>query len=214
MKITIERKVFSKFEDFHLGVVLLRGISNSGSDRKIASLMEEVADFIRLNFSAKNKSGSATISPMQAALRDFGETPIKFHSSVEGMMKAILAGRKLERASKLEDCISYVSLKNIAPISGYDLKSIGSIALGVSGKSEVVISDGKKVIARGKKISERARLSASTKDAVVLFSALPPITKPALLRIMAEFRDVAEMFCGGSYASYVLGEKQPEIMVK
>ncbi|HLC65412.1 MAG TPA: phenylalanine--tRNA ligase beta subunit-related protein [Candidatus Nanoarchaeia archaeon] len=232
MRVIADKKLFRKFEGLHVGVVVLKGIDNRGDDRKIFGLLEEVENFVRLNFTYEKLARSATISSWRSAYDEFGERPEKYHCSVEGLMGNVLGGKAVRGANKLQDVINYLSLKHIVPVGGFDLNSVnGNLRLCFASgketffdgkkrsrpsKGEVILKDDKEVASRkwNWKASHNFRLRASSKDSIILIDALPPVSKATLTKIMEDLKDVAQMFVGGKFYQYILSEKQPEIVAE
>ncbi len=50
MKLTISKKILSKFPKLNVGIVIAKGIDNKGKSREIDHLLKEVENYIKLNF--------------------------------------------------------------------------------------------------------------------------------------------------------------------
>ncbi|MFC1768526.1 B3/4 domain-containing protein [Nanoarchaeota archaeon] len=229
MKVKVEKRIFKKFEGFHLGVLLVNNVENKGSDKKIFSLLNDVENFIQLNYAFENIAKANTISSWRTAFEDLDQEPKKFHCSVERMMRSILKGRKIKHNNKLDDVINYVALKNVIPIAGYDLKNLHNLTLGFAKKSqsfkdvsnsksrtkknEVILFDKNGVISRkwNWKKSINAKITTTTSGAVILVDALPPVTRSSLQKVLNELSDTIKMFCGGTIKQAILSEKQTSL---
>ena len=75
-KLTISPKIFTKFSKLNVGIVIAKNIDNTGSDQKIAKLLKEIEDYVKINFTPVELAKHPLISPWRAAYSDFGSKPV------------------------------------------------------------------------------------------------------------------------------------------
>jgi len=130
MKVIVEKKILEKFPKLNIGIVIAKGIDNSGDDEKIYHLLDEIQDLIKLNIVPESLARHPLISNWRSAYSEFGSKPSKYNSSVEALLKSVLKGRKIPRISKIVDLYNYLSLKHLVPMGADDLDKIdGDIKL-------------------------------------------------------------------------------------
>jgi len=210
--------IIKQYPKLNIGIVTVRGADNTGSNEKIAHLLEEIEDYIKLNFTPTELVKHPLISPWRAAYQDFGAKPDSYKSSVEAMMSRILNGNKLPKINKLVDLCNYISLKHLIPLGVYDIDKLESavslrhaegdehfIPLGTDAKEapekkEVIYEDDiKRVICRrwNWRDCDQTKVTPGTKNAVIFIDGLPPITRKKIEEIQVEVQELLESFVGG-----------------
>jgi len=216
--------ILKKYPDVNIGVVVAKGIDNSGSDEEIYHLLEEVEEFIKLNFVPTELAKHPLISPWRTAYQEFGTKPSAFNSSVEAMTRRILKGDNIPRINKLVDLCNYITLKHLVPIGCYDLDKIRSVislkyAEGIEdftpigstkkerpSKGEVIYEDNvRRVICRkwNWRDCEQTKVAEETKNAVIFIDGLPPLTREKIEEIESELKDLITTFCGGKASKHI-----------
>lgn len=216
--------IIQKYPKLNIGVVVVRGADNTGSDEKIYHLLEEVEEFIKLNFIPTELAKHSMISPWRAAYQDFGAKPESYKSSVEAMMQRILKGGKVPKINKLVDICNYISLKHLIPLGIYDLDKLQTpisirhsegdehfVPLGTDKeehpeKGEVIYEDSiKRCICRrwNWRDSDQTKVTEQTKDAIIFIDGLPPITRKKIEEIQVEIQELIDTFCSGKSTTQI-----------
>lgn len=231
MKLIIDKKVFEKFPELSVGIVVARGINNKGEDKEIYKLLIEVEDLIKANFTPDAIAKHKLIAPWRAAYLAFGAKPKKHHNSVESLLRRILKAETLPRINKLVDLYNYLSLKHLVPMGADDLNEvIGNIkltfalgnetfiALGKGGRSnpekgEVIYRDELEVLCRRWNWREcyKTRITEDTKDVILYVEGLKPVTEPELKKIINELADLVKSFLGGETKIEILNKDKREV---
>ncbi|MDO8628113.1 MAG: phenylalanine--tRNA ligase beta subunit-related protein [Candidatus Diapherotrites archaeon] len=232
MKFKVDKKVFEKFPELQVGLVVLTNVENSG-------IAEEVLDKIRLEesrikriFSAETLSQSVKIDSWRKAYISFGGEPKKNKPSLENLYRQILTGTTLRHINKLVDLYNYISLKHMLPVGGEDTeKTSGNIELCFAGPSEkpvlllgdkeerpphegeIIYKDEISAICRrfNWREADRTKLTEKTKTCILVLEALPPTTRKELEYALVELQELAEKFCSAEASSIVIDSKNPEI---
>jgi lysyl-tRNA synthetase class 2 len=231
MKITIFPQIFIKYPKLNVGIVIINNLDNAGSDEKIFHLLEEVEEFIRLNFVPGNLAQHPLISPWRAAYSEFGAKPSKYQSSVESLTRKILKTNEILRVNKLVDISNYLSLKYLVPTGVDDIDKIeGNISLTLSkgdeifiplnstevqhpDKGEVIYRDDRNVLCRkwNWQGCDKTKISEKTKRAVIYIEGLLPVTKEKVKEICEEAVNLIKLFCNGDAKYHILNLAKPEI---
>src|SRR3989338_4238661 len=203
MQLQISKEMSSRFPGLNIGVVIAKEIDNNGKDEKIYHLVKEVEDFIKLDFVPeksvsiekikKHIAKHKLISVYRAAYYEMHKKPTHYHTNVERLMATVLKGKKIPKENKLQDCINYISLKNIVPVSGFDLGKVKEpITLGI--KKEVLYYDKKgSLTSRWNWKQARAEITKDTKNAMIVVDGLPPVTKNKVNEITNQLKEVIDM---------------------
>lgn len=231
MKLRISPLISKKFPKLNIGIVIARNIDNTGSDKKIHHLLEEVEELIKLNTVPADLAKHDMISPWRAAYSDFGAKPSKYNCSIEALMKRILKGDDIPRINKIVDIYNYLSLKYLIPIGADDLDKVeGDIALTISDgaeifiplnsedvenpkQGEVIYKDSRHVLCRRWNWREcnKTKITEDTKNLIIYTEGLPPVTKEKLKEVGKEIIDTIKTFCGGEAEFYILNIGNSEI---
>jgi lysyl-tRNA synthetase class 2 len=233
MQLIIHKNIFEKFPGLNVGIIIARGINNKGKDEKIYKLLEEVEELIKDNFIPEDLAKYKLISSWRSAYMAFGAKPKKYHSSIEALMRKILANELIPRINKLVDLYNYLSLKYIIPMGGDDLKEVVGdihltfakgdevfIPIGKGEKSnpkpgEVIYKDAVEVLCRRWNWREcyKTRITENTKDVILYAEGLPPLKREELEKLLNEAIDLVKCFLGGDISYSILDKKSPELNI-
>jgi len=230
MKFKIDNKILEKFPGLNIGVIVVKGIDNTGS----CEIMDEIAvreKEIRENFNTGMLSENPKIADWRKAYSSFGAKPKKYKCSVENLYRMILNDISLKHINKLVDIYNYISIKHMVPIGGDDLDKIdGNIALKIANgdedfvelgstdsghpkEGEVVYCDDNEVLCRrwNWRECDKSKMTEETKNVTLVIEAMPAVSVDELGSIMGELKDLVVKYCGGETKTYVLNEKNSEI---
>ena len=233
MKFKIDTSIVEKFPGLNIGVVIARGIDNSGTNDEIIRLIREKEKEIRENYSTETLSQHSRIDSWRKAYSSFGAKPKKYKSSVESLYRMILKGVDLRPINKTVDVYNYISLKYMIPAGGDDLSKVeGDIILkfargdepftalnseerGTAREGEVVYTDTKEVLCRrwNWRECEKTKMTVATKRVVLVVEGLPPVTEEDVLKIVEDLSVLVRKYCGGKIRIVVLNEAKREVEV-
>lgn len=172
MKIDIS-DIIGDFPDFRVAVVIAEGISiGPGRPPELAALVAEREANCRTAWGGMELSEIPGIAAWRKAYRAFGVKKTSYRSSVERLVKNVLAGRSLPEINAFVDVYNAVSLSHVMPLGADDLAKVsGDIAFRYSREGdaffdmaastegasaepdppkpgEVVYADGEKILCR------------------------------------------------------------------
>ncbi len=233
VKFTIDKAVFGKFPDLNVGVVVAKGIDNTGISEEISGALREKEPEIRQNFSVQALPQNPKIDCWRKAYSSFGTKPSDNLSSVENLYRFILKGGEVRHINKLVDIYNLISLKHVVPLGGEDMDKIqGGIRLAVAGpnepavlllgdkeprpphEGEVIYKDEISAICRrfNWREADRTKLTEETRNAILVTEGLPPVAGEDIERIADELRNTVQKYCGGKASLFVLSHASPEIV--
>lgn len=229
MQSRIEPPVWELFPDLHVGVVVARGVANAdhASAMRCRAMLERAVAAVAA-LPIEDVTAHPAIAPWRRAYRAFGVKPGDFRPGLEGLVRAARRGT-LGSVNPLVDCSNAVSLSWLLPCGGEDLAAIRGdlvltratgdepfVPLGGTEPSpprpgEVIYRDDLGAVCRclNWRESDRTKLTAATRNAVLVLEALPP---DGTARLDAALADLAARIgdaLGGTAATALLDRGHP-----
>lgn len=121
MKFKVSDEVFSKLEDVCFGVVVAKGIDNSGNIEEINNLLNDNIKRVEEYYVNKKVKESEEIRPYREAFRELNINPNKYMSSIEAMTSRVVKNKKLPSINPIVDLGNAVSLKYLVPLGAHDI---------------------------------------------------------------------------------------------
>lgn len=217
MEFEVSNEIFRRFPDFVCGLVVCRGVDNSGESNILTSLLREGESNTRRQFSLERLAIDPHFASWRRAYSAFGADPTKSKCSSEALVRRVLKGSQIRHINKLVDAYNYLSLKYCTPVGGEDIASIGDdrielkvadgrehfVSLGEADSEsveagEVVYAAGNEVLCRrwNWRESEITKLTEATKDAFLVIDALPPLTNDDVSRAAVDLAGLVSGECG------------------
>lgn len=230
MKFKITSQIFQSYPGYIDGLLIVKGIDNSGSAPELVDLLRNVEASTRELEGFESVNDHPKIAAWREAHKKFGNSPKKNPPSVQAIFRRVYKGGQLPSINKLVDIYNYISLKYVVPAGGEDLDACsGDIILAYADgdeefielgstenkpplKGEVVYRDDIGVICRrfNWREADRTKLEESTKNAVLVFECIAPMTREELEQALGEAKELVEKHCGGSVEVVLLDEGSPE----
>lgn len=233
MKFKIDPRIFETFPGLQIGIVVAKGIDNTGEDQELLDMLKQQQEHIRQNFEKETLSEKPPIGAWRKAFSTFGAKPKKYKCSVENLYRMTLEGIDLQHINKLVDLYNYISLKNIIPVGGDDIDKVeGDIFLTFAKgdekfeqlntkeikhpkEGEVIYRDDKEVLCRrwNWRECDKTKMTEQTKNVTLVVEGLPPFTKEAVTYIINQLSELVKKHCGGETTTFILseGNKETEI---
>ena len=230
LRVTAE--VFQLFPETVLGVVTAHGIDNTGGDDAILTQLRSEEERVRERLAGVQISEHPHIAPWREAYRKFGAKPKDHPSSIENLVRRALKGQPLPSINPLVDLYNTVSLRHLVPAGGEDLDRIeGDIRLTIAAADEpaifllgeiearapkpgeVIYRDDAGAICRrwNWKEADRTKLTAATRNAVLVIEGLPPVGRDLVARAAEELAALIRTHCGGRIATALLDRGSPQV---
>lgn len=233
MKDIVSREVLAKFPSYIRGVVVARGVNNSGEHEKLLQLLRKVEQDATRDESLLEIKSHPGIASWRQAYADFGVNPNKFYSSIESLGRRARRGDQLPYINTLVALFNYFSLKHMVPSGGDDLDRVdGNLCLTLAkgdepftpfnsevieypAAGEVVYVDNSKVMCRcwNWRQGDQTKLTPATANVAINVDCLPPVSRDKAEAITKELADLVREFCGGTVAYFLLDTSQSEVEV-
>lgn len=233
MKFNIQKDVLEKFPSLNVGVVVAKGIDNTGESPEILDLLKSESQKIRSEYDMESLAKNPKIIAWREAYKSFGAKPKKYKCSVENLYRMILEGIELRHINKVVDLYNYISLKNLIPVGGDDIDKIdGGITLKLAEgnepfiqlnsdkvdnpkEGEVVYADEKEILCRrwNWRECDKSKMAEDTKNNTLVVEGLSPVSKEDVESIINELAELVKKFCGGEVEKYILNSENTEFEV-
>jgi len=230
VSLKISDEIFKQFPELNIGIIVVKGIDNSGKADEIENLIKTQEEQIRVNFDTSTLSQNTKIEAWRKAYSSFGAKPKKYKCSVENLYRFILGDNSLKHINKLVDIYNYISIKYIVPVGGDDLDNVDGDILLKKAKGdenfvelnsdettnakpgEVIYSDSKEVLCRRWNWREcnKSKMSEETKNVVLVIERLLPLKKEDVGAISKELSELVQKFCGGRLQIFILNKENKE----
>ena len=143
MQFIIDDKVFEILPEVCFGVVVARGLDNSGSNKEIWVLLEQTIEETRKKFQSIKPKEHQDLQPYRDSFKKMDINPNKFPCSVEALTTRIIKGSNLPDINPAVNLVNKYSLKYTLPMGAHDLDAAeGSIEVRFSRKGDVFIPFG------------------------------------------------------------------------
>ncbi len=232
MNLTVEPEVLALFPAALIGVIVVRGCDNAGALPAVEQELRQAEAAARAAFGGAGGAlgEEPRIACWREAYRRFGGSPKKNPSSIESLLRRVLRGETLRPINSLVDLYNAVSLEHVLPAGGEDLGAVrGDVVLCRAGESEpavqllgdaearpphageVMYRDDVSALCRrwNWKEAERTKLTAATRDALLVVEALPPSGRVQLEAALADLAGRVSRHCGGAVRTAVLDAARP-----
>ncbi len=233
MKFKIDDSIFQQFPSLNIGIVVARGIDNTGESPDILSMLSKQSDTIKSKFDLETLKEVPRINAWREAYTAFGAKPKKYTCSVENLYRMILEGVHLRHINKIVDIYNYISLKHMVPVGGDDIDKIdGDIILRFAKgdenfirlnsdeidhpkEGEVVYTDDKEVLCRrwNWRECDKSKMTEQTKNITLVVEGLSPVSKGNMQPIVEELSQLIKNFCGGEISIHILNGENKEIEI-
>lgn len=231
MKLGIAPDVLALFPDALVGVVWVRGCDNTVQSAAIAALLRQAEAAAREAVAGVALTEDPRIACWREAYRAFGASPKKSPSSIENLLRRVAKGEAVRSINPLVDLYNAVSLERFLPAGGEDLDQVqGDVRLCRAGEAEppvlllgeaearpphpgeVIYRDDLSALCRrwNWKEADRTKLTAATRQALLVIEALPPTPRPHLEQALADLAARVRDHCGGETVVAVLDARSTE----
>jgi len=233
MKFKIEDKILEQYPSLNIGIVIAKGIDNTGGSPDVLSMLGEQSSSIKSQHNRETLKDSPKISAWREAYSAFGAKPKKYTCSVENLYRMILEGVHLRHINKVVDIYNYISLKHMVPVGGDDTDKVeGTITLRFATgqepfirlnsdavdhpkEGEVVYADDIEVLCRrwNWRECDKSKMTQATKNITLVVEGLAPVSKEEVRSIVTELGELVEKFCGGEISTHILNTENKEIEI-
>ncbi len=221
MKISINPEVFKKYPKLSIAFILAKNIDNQKKLAESLELLEEAEELVRLTYNKDSLKSHQLIAPWRVAREEFGEKARHYHTSVEKLLGAVLAKKKIAANDVATNLAHYLALKHVVPYGLDDYKKIKEkLSIGISSKKErlgflknmeagsLYYRDAEKVLSAKLDYwkNPKTALTPDSTSVLIHFEALPPLTSQKLNEIAKEATELINSFCEGKAQYFILNK--------
>jgi len=196
-----------------LGVLVLAGVTVADADPALAAEIESACAALRGRYGELRSAEVPGAADARALYRALGLDPTKTRPSNEALLRRVLKGEALYRVNTLVDALNLCSLRQQLPYGLYDLGSIRpplTLRRGAPGEAyegirkgpvhvegRPVLADADGAFGNPTSDSARSRITAATRDALVVAYAPAGVPAGRLQEALDDTGAVLTRFCGG-----------------
>jgi DNA/RNA-binding domain of Phe-tRNA-synthetase-like protein len=231
MKFTVDEQIFEMFPRLHIGVLVVSGMNNRGTQKELWDMMEERQRHVRREFTSNTLSQHPRIAAWRNAYSAFGAKPKKYKSSVESLYRMALKGVKIRPINTIVDVYNCISLKHMVPAGGDDMSRVeGNIRLTLASGNEtfrplnsaetevvkpgeVVYRDSVEVLCRrwNWRECDKTKMTEATRNVILVVEGLPPVSREEMQNILMDLHYLVAKYCGGTMQNAILNATHREI---
>ncbi len=233
MKFKIDSRIFGKFPDLVIGVIVANNIDNNVSNDGIISILRSAENEVKMKISADRLIELPNVAAWRNAYHEFGAKPKEHRSSIENLCRLVLNGAALKHINPVVDLYNCVSLKHLLPVGGEDTSKIsGDLILSFAGPDEpkvlllgdmdarsphpgeVIYKDDISAVCRrwNWREADRTKLTSDTKNCILVIEGLPPVTRKEVENAVLDLKNLVNRYCGGNVSYFILDENKSEII--
>ena len=234
MKFRIDNQIFKKFSGLNIGVIVVKGVNNSGVLAEVQENIRKEEERIRENYNTETLSQNPKIDIWRKAYSAFGAKPKENKSSVENLYRLVLNGINLRHINNLVDIYNLISLKHMLPVGGEDTDKIQrDVLLTFASENEppvlllgdkeprpphlgeVIYKDDISTICRrwNWREADRTKFTEETRNCILVIEGLSPVTREEIEAATNELKEMVEKYCGGTLVYSVLDRNKSEIEI-
>lgn len=124
MRYTVEKEVFALNPQLHFGILIGKGLVNSGTTPEDTRRLRDAEESVRQSIKAEDLRSHPIVRGYRDAMEKAGINPNKYPPSTEAMLKRVLKGASLPEINALVDLCNAVSVENQISLGGHDLRDI------------------------------------------------------------------------------------------
>ena len=230
-KIIIQDEIFSLFPDFFRGIIVVNGLTNHPSLKRVRKLLKKAIDAQK----DVNIENDERLKAWDDAHRKFGSNPNKFPPSIKSLVKRVRKNPALPYINSAVALFNLISLKYCLPCGGDDIDRVqGNCVLGLADgtesflalgsdkmetpkEGEVIYFDGetKNVMCRrwNWRNGDATKIEVTTQQIVINVDALPPQTPEVAVQARDELAELLKVHCDAKLFTDSLHARKRELIL-
>ncbi len=225
--------VIERYPGINIGVLIGSKLKIGKSNLELEKYKSSSIEIAVKNVGSVPVGQVPHIASWREMYRSFGTKPGDYHSSIEALTRRVIKMGQLPLINTAVDVYNSVSLRYMIPMGGFDTDHVeGDIALRFSQGNEefaglgmienehtylgeVVYSDARRILTRRWNFRDciETMITEATSNLVMFIDGSPEIPRFDVEMALRELADQLEMYCGGSYASYIADKANPVIKI-
>ena len=122
--IRVSNVLFEKHPALQIAVLKVQDFENTVVKKGITEKLRKVGEKIRNEYTSDTLGNIDAVKVWRDAYSGFGAKPKKYKSSVEALLRRVIAGEEIPSINPLVDVYNYISLKYLLPLGADDLDKI------------------------------------------------------------------------------------------
>lgn len=230
---SIDPQIFDLFPGYCRGVVIARGIDNTGASPEILDLLRAAEAEPVEGLTIETIASHPRISAWREAYRSTGIKPSEFRPAVEALMRRVLRGDPLPSINKIVDLGNLISIKRLLPAGAHAIdvlrrdislrRATGTEIFEPFGADqsehpqpgEIIFVEGDTVLTRRWtwRQAKHTLVVPETTAVEINIDGLPPAAQGEVIAICRELSALVQQFCGGDTRYAVLSKENPSIVL-
>ena len=231
MKFVIDTSVVEKFPEVKIGLLVVRGLDNSGEHKEVLAHVRTIEQGVRGTLDVQTLADHPKIQDWRAAYSAFGAKPKTYKNSVEALLRRVLKGDTLPDINTVVNVYNSMSIKHILPAGGDDMDNIeGDLRLTIAAggepftmlgsqeqeqveSGEVIYRDDTGVLCRrwNWRECDKTKMTAETKNVCLVLEGLQSTTQEELSLALEELKGLITTYCGGNAKTFILDKNTNEV---
>jgi DNA/RNA-binding domain of Phe-tRNA-synthetase-like protein len=215
--ISIDRRLATKYQDLHVLAIKVSNVAVERTSAELEAKKAELAAQIRQDYDIQTLKDDERIRSYRDFFWRLGLDPTKIRPASEALIRRVLQGRDIPTINTAVDAYNLASMKHNVAIGSFDLdnfegpleirwSSLGEEFLGIGmeepkvlGGSEIVISDGDKLVAiYPYRDADSTKVTTGTRTIFSLMCGVPGIGMSVLKEAASTTLENITRYCGGT----------------
>lgn len=231
MNFYIVPSIFQKYPHLKVGVLLVKGIDNSGDHAAIQKLTEKTMLQIKKEYEGQDLTKIPKILDWREAYKAFGYKPASYRSSAEALLRRVMQDKGLPDINPLVNLYNLISVKHSLPVGADDWDQVdGSIHLTIAKgdepfttlgsrekatakEGEVIYRDDTEVLCKAWnwRESDKTKITPQSHNVMLVIEGLENTRPLEILKALKELSALVQSHCGGQAELYYLDQEISEV---
>ncbi len=217
MHLKMDQKVRKDFPGLKILTTMIKNLEIENENPHLESIREEIIQDVRNKYEIESLKDLPSIRAYRDLLWKIGVDPTKNRPAAEALIRRILLGYELPKINTFVDSLNLASVRSEVAIASFDMDKIfgepilryaikGEEFYGIGMKNPMVLQGGEIVIADDEGViaiyphrdSERAKITESTHNALLVFCGVPGIDQGRLREARSIAITLITTFCRGN----------------
>lgn len=231
MHFYIEPSVLEKYPHLKVGVVIVKGVKNTGEHSEIQKLVDSTLLRVKKEYEGKDLGQIPKILDWREAYKAFGYKPASYRCSVEALLRRVIQDKGLPNINPVVNLYNLISVKYSLPAGADDLDQVkGSIRLAVAQGTEPFVTLGSREQETAKvgeiiyrddvevlckawnwRESDKTKITAESQNISLVIEGLENTRPAEIVKALKELSELIRKYCGGEAELYYLDPEIPHV---
>jgi lysyl-tRNA synthetase class 2 len=227
----IEPAVLQKFPDLKVGVLIVKGVKNSGNIEEISELVQRTSQTVKNHYVGKELGGEPKIVDWREAYKSFGYKPASYRCSAEALLRRVISDKGLPSINPIVNLYNMISVKYSLPAGADDLDKVNGpirlaiargdepfITLGsrekeIAKEGEIIYRDDQEVLCKAWnwRESDTSKITEESQNISLVIEGLKHTSPSEIVKALNDLKTLIQKYCGGEGKSYYLDQEIPKV---